>query len=784
VDKDQVKKEQRKEVNRIKEAPYTDLEKHPYGPFRMSPYEHQKKAALIGATLDSSAFLMEQGTGKTLAALISTQIRWRREEVDRVLIIAPKSVLGVWEEAILETGVLAQYKILDGKIEDRKEMIEGPWKEWGFQTLIVNYDALIYLEQELLRWSPDLVILDESQKVKNVKAKRSKVCHRLGNRAQYRMILTGTPDPNSPLDYFSQYKFLDPTIFGKNYTRFQKHYAKWGGYGNYQVVRYKNQKELSKKVHSVAYRITLDEAVDLPEEIMQSRYCELEPQTRRLYDKIDKKGIIDFLGGEPSLAELQITALGKAQQIAGGFLKRDDGTVVHVGNEKLNAVEEFLEDYPKDKKVVIFARYKEEVKALSKLMKSMGRTSEIIWGGTKGKDRDVIRRKFQSEKDPAVLILQLQTGGLGITLTAASLGLFYSVGFSREDYDQAKRRLRRIGQKEKVTLVHFIAKDTYDEDVYMSIKYKESLSKLILDRMIKRGGEEMAKKKPTNDNLEYQQRLERLKQELEGKVETGPEPKPKKTKTKKGDVKVSKKEKQVSEVNEGINGDVITAKELADELGVTSQKLRAKLREEGIEKPSGRWEWPHDHPDLKKIRALYTGEEVEEEDEEEEVEEKDLSQMKKSELKELCKEQGIEVPKKASKEDLIELLESEEDEEDEEEEEDEDEEEGEDNYEDMKKSELKKLCEEADIDVPKKASKEDLIELLRAEDEEEEDEDEDEEDEEFEDEDEDEEFDYEDLNLKELKELCKEREIEIPKKAKKGKLVELLMEDDNEDDDE
>jgi len=817
--KSTIKKEARREVKKLKQL--DRIRSYPINihPPKLEPYEHQVKAALISMALDSSALLMEQGTGKTLASLMAIQGRWKDGQIDRVLVVTLKSVMEVWEEAVEESGIPIEVRLLKGRVEDRPELLEEPWDPNLCKMAVVNYNVLVDLEKDLRKWKPDLIILDESQKIKNISAKRSKVCHRLGQVAKYKQILTGTPAPNSPLDYFSQYKFLDSSIFGKSYSRYKKRYARWGGFDNFRVKKWINQKELSKKVHSISYRITLDEAVDLPEEIIQPMYIELSKDTRRLYDKIDQEGIIRFLGGESSVAELKITALGKLQQICGGFLKRNDGTVVHVGNEKLNALEEFLSDYPKDEKVVIFAQFREEIKAIAKTVKELGRSVDLLWGDTK--DRAKVRRDFQEKDDPNVLVVQLQTGGVGITLTRASLGIMYSFSHNFGDFDQARRRLRRIGLKHPIRLLLLMAKDTYDEDTYLSLKTKESLSKLILDRMVRKqeylkGGETVAKKKkkstmkaPQEGTLDYKERLERLRKELGSQDLEKPK--------QKGSGKMSKKKKketkEIKEETISQSEDIITAKELADELGTTPQKLRAKLRESGIGKPSGRWEWPEDHQDLKKIRALFTGGTVEEDgDEEDEVaeveseEEIDYSQLSKKELQKLCRDAGITVSKKASKEELIELLEDqdeddeededeeeveddeededeeevEEDEEDEDEEEVEEDEEEADNYEDLSLKELKELCKEADLEVPKKAKKDDLIELLRENDEEE-DEEEDEEDEDEEFEDEEDEFDYEDLTLKELKELCRERELEIPKKAKKGDLIELLMEDDNEE---
>ena len=131
-----------------------------------------------------------------------------------------------------------------------------------------------------------MIIADESQKIKGPSTKQSKGMHRLGEVAKYKLILTGTPVTASPMDFFSQYKFLDPDIFGKSYYAFRNRYAVMGGYKNKQVVGYQNKDELIRKAHSIAYRITKAEALDLPETVDQELYCSLEHKANQYYQEM------------------------------------------------------------------------------------------------------------------------------------------------------------------------------------------------------------------------------------------------------------------------------------------------------------------------------------------------------------------------------------------------------------------------------------------------------------------------------------------------------------------
>ena len=118
----------------------------------------------------------------------------------------------------------------------------------------MNYESAALIEKALAAWKPDFIICDESTKIKNPTTKMSKTMYRLSKRAKYRLILTGTPVQNNPLDFFAQYKFLDDRIFGTSYYAFKSEYAVLGTYN--EPVDWRNLPELVRKAHSIAYRVT------------------------------------------------------------------------------------------------------------------------------------------------------------------------------------------------------------------------------------------------------------------------------------------------------------------------------------------------------------------------------------------------------------------------------------------------------------------------------------------------------------------------------------------------
>src|SRR5690606_38887989 len=262
--------------------------------------------------------------------------------------------------------------------------------------------------------------------------------------------------------------------------------------------------------------------------------------------------------------------------------------------------------------------------------------------------------------DLQVFIAQIATGGVGITLTAADTAIFYSTDFSLANYEQAKARLHRIGQKNSVVYIHIVAKGTIDEEVMRRLAAKQDLANLVVDEyknIISQGGEENMTKKPyfglkpgthewmevwkahpelqeemleyqrsltkkgvlktevevTEENLEDQienlltdiENMIKEEEELEEEFSEAPETEeesPVKTKARKKRKK-SKARAPKDEAPEA-SGNIITVKDLADEFGVAPKTLRKWLRN-NFDKPGGRWEWPEGSPDIENIRKAW-----------------------------------------------------------------------------------------------------------------------------------------------------------------------------------
>lgn len=428
----------------------------------------------------SVAILAEMGTGKTLISIGIAGYLYLQKEINKLLIVAPLSITKVWEEEFQKFADFDyQLEVLEGPTKEKSEALRNLFGT-KLQVAVVNYESCWRMEKEIAFWKPDMIICDESSKIKNPQAKQSKALHRLGKISKHNIILTGTPVTNNPLDFFSQYKFLDESIFGGSYYSFRARYAIMGGYGNYQVVGYKNLPELTEKAHSIAFRITKKEALDLPEQVDVTRYVELEPMARAIYNQVERDSYAELSQGEVVVRNV-LTKLLRLSQITGGYIKDEFSEIEErVSSAKLNALEEIIEEcIDADKKVVVFARFISEIDAITRMLKHYGIKYSLIRGDVKDRASEV--EKFQNDKDVKVFVGQLQTTGMGLTLTASDTAVFYSLSYNFADYEQAKARIHRIGQKNNCTYIHLIAKKTIDEKVMEALSKKKNIADLVVD---------------------------------------------------------------------------------------------------------------------------------------------------------------------------------------------------------------------------------------------------------------------------------------------------------------
>ncbi|MFR8010810.1 MAG: DEAD/DEAH box helicase [Clostridia bacterium] len=401
--------------------------------------------------------------------------------IRRVLIVAPLSILGVWEEEFQKFAAFPYaLAVLSGSSAKKLDTLRH-MTGTALQVVVVNYESAWRLEKALTAWHPDLIIADEGHKIKTHNIAASKAMHRMGTKASYRLLLTGTVITNKAIDVFSQYKFLNPAIYGNSFYAFRNRYFDMVGYGNHTPVLKKSMEgELTEKLHSISYRATKAECLDLPETTDVIRQVELEPAALRIYRGLVKESYAELASGEVTATNI-LTRLLRLSQLTGGFLGNDETAAVEqVSAAKLSALEDILDGaMAEGKKLVIIARFIPEIRAICKLLEKRGLGYSCITGEVKNRDEQVAR--FQNEPEVMAFVGQIATAGLGITLTAASTMVFYSLDYSMSNFEQTKARIHRVGQRIPCTYLYLVARGTVDEKVLAALESKADLARTLVD---------------------------------------------------------------------------------------------------------------------------------------------------------------------------------------------------------------------------------------------------------------------------------------------------------------
>ena len=459
-------------------------------PVKVRPYLHQqaafdfacRKFGLLPSDSRSRgvALLMEMGCGKTLTSIGIAGILYQFGLVNRVLVVAPLSILGVWDEEFSSMAAFPySLTVLKGTGEKKRQQIREVSGD-GLQVLVVNYESARILEKELLQYDADLIIADEGHKIKENRSKQSKAMHSLGDRASYRLLLTGTLITNKELDVFSEYRFLNSRVFGTSFYAFRNQYFDMVGYGNH-IPRFRQWMldDFLRRMHSIAYRVTKAECLDLPEVTEEVVPVALEPKAMKAYRELEQDSFTELKDGEVTAMNV-LTKLLRLSQLTGGHVTDDDSGDHRISTAKLDALSDILDSAAdQGQKAVVMARFVPELNDIEELLQKKKIPYAVVRGGVKDRAAEVAR--FQNDPECRVFVGQIAAAGLGITLTAANMMVFYSLDYSMSNFDQAKARIHRVGQTKRCHYIYLTCTGTVDRKVLRSLRSKVDLAKMLVD---------------------------------------------------------------------------------------------------------------------------------------------------------------------------------------------------------------------------------------------------------------------------------------------------------------
>jgi len=440
-------------------------------PGMYTPFVHQKTTASYLALRQRAFCFNEAGTGKTSSVIWAADYLINQGLVKRILVICPLSIMySAWQADIFKTAMHRTVGVAYGDANRRKKIINGE-----YEFVIINFDGVGTVSEEIGKVGFDLIVIDEANAYKTVTTKRWKTLAKLITPATRLWMMTGTPASQSPMDAFGLAKLVNPIGVPKYMTS-------WRDKVMHQVTPFKwvpkatSQQDVFNALQP-AIRFEKAQCLDLPMVMYQTREIPLSPQAAKYYKVLRDQLLIEAVG-ETVSAVNAAAKLTKLLQIAGGAVYTDDREVIEFDvSPRLNALMEVIDET--NNKVIVFVPYTHTIKLVARHLNQQGVINEIIEGSVSAKLRSDIINKFQTAKDPRVLVIQPQAASHGVTLTAADTVVFWSPVMSVETYIQCIARIDRVGQVNSMTVVHLQGAEV-ERRVYQMLQGKvDSHEKLV-----------------------------------------------------------------------------------------------------------------------------------------------------------------------------------------------------------------------------------------------------------------------------------------------------------------
>jgi len=469
-------------------------------------------------------------------------IHWLLEmgEIDKALVICPKSVLRGWEEQIEMFSDLTYVSITGVKKEDRLKRLK-----LNRNIYLINYEYTWRIIDILLEMKFNIIVADEAHRIKNPQSNQSKACYKLADNAEYKIALTGTPVLNSSLDAFGVMRFVDSTVFGESYYSFRSRYFKNVGpdHSPIQIFVAKTGADevISDKMYTKALRFLKEECMDLPIAThLPDRIVYLSRDQDKAYRNLQEQLCAQITETKSIKINHVLALMLKLNQITSGWIKDGStGEIIHFkSNPKFEELKNIVEEAG-DQPLILWAYYKADMKLMidyyGRCQKCKAPVNNVskekcpgchtpiryrcseVQGSTKYRNAEIakfrltkaeradLRKKFTEEGLTTVeirselgdllsdgteppqtdmIINQVTAASEGLNLQRATLSVFYSRNWSLKDWAQALARNHRKGQTKRVTYINLVAKmangdDTIDQRIVNALKAKENLSKKV-----------------------------------------------------------------------------------------------------------------------------------------------------------------------------------------------------------------------------------------------------------------------------------------------------------------
>lgn len=469
-------------------------------------FAHQKEAIdHIVKHNGSGALFHDPGLGKTRTALEVFALARVKDPSLRLMVIAPLSLLEAAWRADAEKFFPGKWSFFnchkEGFDESNANFLSA-------DILAVNYE-FFQNEQKVSwfigiarRWNL-MAVLDESSKIKNYKALTTKHLLAIRNMFPLRIVMSGTPAPNSEEEYWAQMEFVCPNLLGKSFPKFKRTYFYLRGRGGVPLqseglsraamaelfrrqgaewcITAEKRAALFQVIGPWIHAAKKDECLDLPEQIDEVRLVQMGPKQRVAYKQM-KNLLVAQINGEDVVAQVALTKLMKLREITSGFAFSEDGTIVETECPKLKELDQILDELG-DRQVIIWGQFTWEIERIVQALNAravvenkMTYATATLYGGTI--DREDSINGFISGKY-RYLVANPHSAAHGLTFVNCSHQIFFSLDYSWEAYEQARARTHRAGQKSTCIYYYILADGTIDQDILAVLRSKGRAQDLV-----------------------------------------------------------------------------------------------------------------------------------------------------------------------------------------------------------------------------------------------------------------------------------------------------------------
>ena len=439
-------------------------------------YEYQREGALFAACVGRCLIGDEMGLGKTIQAIAAAEIMARQFGVERVLVVCPTSLKHQWEREIARFTDRTAMAVggLRGRREQHYAVADRFFK-------ITNYDT-IHSDLDLIgSWSPDLVILDEAQRIKNWNTRTARSVKRI--TSPYAIVLTGTPLENRLEELVSIIEFVDKHRLGPTFRFLADHQVRDE---HNRVVGYHNLDGIGKSLAPILIRRKKDQVLtQLPERLDKNFFVPMTPEQRTHHEEnreivakiVAKWRRYKFLS-EADQRRLMIALQNMRMSCDSTYLLDHETDFGVKADELATLLDEVLEQ--PGSKVVIFSQWLRMHELLVRRMKKKRFDHVLFHGGVDGSQRKALVDRFR-EDDRCRAFLATDAGGVGLNLQHASVVVNMDLPWNPAVLEQRIGRVHRLGQRRPVRVVNFVAQGTIEEGMLSVLKFKKSLFAGVLD---------------------------------------------------------------------------------------------------------------------------------------------------------------------------------------------------------------------------------------------------------------------------------------------------------------